>query len=740
MINIALVGNPNCGKTTIFNALTGSTQYVGNWPGVTVEKKIGRLKGFKEVNLVDLPGIYSLSPYSLEETVARDYLLQERPDAIINIVDVSNIERNLYLTSQLLELGLPVVIALNMVDILHKEGGRVNSTELGQALGCTLIQTTASKGEGLEELAQEAVLSVQKEQPEMVHLLTFNAPIEYGITKVMKLYGEVFTSNFPHLTANTICERWFALKLLERDMAMLNRVHLSSEQLEILNDIAGGIECQLQDDVESSIISQRYQQISQMVQRWVKKGKHHGFCGSPTERLDRVLTHRWLALPIFFFIMWCVYYLSIQTIGGWGTEHLQLFFQQTISTYVIQGLQQLQVTAWLIDLIAYGIIGGVGTVLSFLPQLFILFCCLSFLEDCGYMSRVAFIMDRVFQKFGLSGKSFIPMVIGTGCSVPGIMASRTIENEKDRRMTIILTPFIPCGAKLPVFALFAGAFFPTHSWVGPSMYLIGMLTVIVSGICLKHTRLFAGQPATFVMELPRYQWPKLANISRQVWERSWAFVAKAGTIIFVASSVLWFLQSFDLHLNLAKPNESLLADLGRIIAPLFKPLGFGGWEATVALLTGFLAKETIVATFGVLLPTQDGNIAVALTQLFSPLAAYSFMVFILLSAPCMAAIGTIRREMHSWRWTMIAVGYQLGVAYILSLLIYQLGSYGVQQTSFRVVLVNVAIGLLVLCALIIALRRWLRLRDKFVCGMSACGKAGSQCSRCGVIPMSPKLK
>ncbi len=667
-IKIALAGNPNCGKTTIFNELTGSSQYVGNWPGVTVEKKEGKLKGHKDVTIVDLPGIYSLSPYTLEEVVTRNFLIEERPDVIINIVDGSNIERNLYLTTQLVELGIPVVIALNMMDVVNKNGDMINTSKLSKSLGCEVLETSALKGKGLKELSDKAV-EIGKSTPKVTLLNTFSKDTEEVLSNIEKL-----------LKGNSLIKnpRWFYIKLFERDEKVLEYLKLDNNTKDKLDNLINNYEESLDDDAESIITTERYDYIGEITTSCVKKKNNSNLTTS--DKIDKVVTNRWLALPIFALVMLGIYYIAVTTIGSIATDWVNdTLFAELIQGNVSDWLMNMQVADWLHGLIVDGIIGGVGAVLGFVPQIMVLFFLISLLEDCGYMARVAFIMDRIFRRFGLSGKSFIPMLIGSGCSVPAVMASRTIENDRDRKMTIMLTPFIPCSAKLPVFALLAGAFFPSQPWAAPSMYFLGIAMVILSGIILKKTKLFKGDPAPFVMELPQYRIPSLKGLLIHMWDRGKAFIIKAGTIIFVASGLIWFLQSFSWSLQMVDAQDSILASIGNVIAPIFAPLGFGNWQSAVATVTGFLAKENVVATFGVLfglgaeLTESDPNLVSTMGQLFNVVSAYSFMAFTLLAAPCFAAIGAIKREMGSWKWTFIAIGYQTGLAYVVSLIIYQVG-------------------------------------------------------------------
>ncbi len=671
-IKLALAGNPNSGKTTMFNDLTGSAQYVGNWPGVTVEKKEGRLKGSKDVIIQDLPGIYSLSPYTLEEVVARNYLVKENPDAIINIVDGTNIERNLYLTTQLIELGIPVVIALNMIDLVRKNGDTIDLRKLGKALGCEVLETSALKGEGSKQVAERAAaIATSQDSGSMPSV--FNGSVEHAIAHIEESIEDKVAPRFL---------RWYAIKLFERDEKVIEELNLDPDLMAHLEEHIAACEQELDDDSESIITNQRYAYIADVVQSAVKK-KRIGQKMSTSDKIDQIVTNRILALPIFAAVMFCVYYISISTVGDWVTGWTNdTLFGEIITEGMAGWLEGINVAPWLIGLIVDGIIGGVGAVLGFVPQMLILFFMLSILEDIGYMARVAFIMDRIFRRFGLSGKSFIPMLIGSGCSVPGIMASRTIENERDRRMTIMTTSFIPCGAKIPIIGLFAGAIFGGSGLVATSAYFIGVAAVIISGIILKKTKPFAGEAAPFIMELPAYHVPAAANVLRSTWERGWSFIKRAGTIILASSVVLWFLQGFGFvegaFTMVEDNNTSLLAAIGGVIAPIFAPLGFGTWQSAVATITGLIAKENVVSTFGVLYGFAEvaengeeywSNLALD----FTALTAYSFMIFNLLCAPCFAAIGAIRREMNNGKWTWAAVGYLTVFAYVISLIIYQLG-------------------------------------------------------------------
>lgn len=763
-IKIALAGNPNCGKTTLFNALTGSNQFVGNWPGVTVEKKEGKLKKHNDVVIMDLPGIYSLSPYTLEEVVARNYLINERPDAILNIIDGTNLERNLYLTTQLTEIGIPVVVAVNMMDIVNKNGDKIRIDELSRELGCKVVEISALKGTGVMEAAEEAVKAAQGAKTVPQH--SFSGVVEHAIAHI----EEAAVHNMPAEQ-----QRWYAIKLFERDEKVLEQLNLDKSVLAHIEEDIKSAETELDDDAESIITNERYVYIASVIKGCYKK-KNAGQL-TVSDKIDKVVTNRWLALPIFAIVMFAVYFISVSTVGGYATDwvndgvfgdgwHLfgigssdyeaaseeyaepgaiieafesvaeekeidlenasdlksltataYLYNDDTgevekeipvdynvyleaskveepdpaeygvwvpgIPVLAESGLDAINCADWLKDLILNGIIAGVGAVLGFVPQIFVLFILLAFLESCGYMARIAFVMDRIFRKFGLSGKSFIPMLIGTGCGVPGIMASRTIENERDRRMTIMTTTFIPCSAKLPIIALIAGALFGGSPWVAPSAYFVGIAAIILSGIMLKKTKIFSGDPAPFVMELPAYHWPTVGNVLRSMWERGWSFIKKAGTIILLSTIVLWFLQGFGFENGsfgmVEDLNNSILAVIGGAIAWIFTPLGWGDWKAAVAAVTGLIAKENVVGTFGVLYGGFDEvaengwQIWENMRMNFSQLSAYSFLIFNLLCAPCFAAIGAIKREMNSAKWTWFAIGYQCGFAYAVSLIVYQLG-------------------------------------------------------------------
>ena len=678
-VKIALAGNPNSGKTTLFNALTGSNQFVGNWPGVTVEKKEGKLKGHKDVVIMDLPGIYSLSPYTLEEMVARNYLIGERPDAIINIVDGTNIERNLYLTTQIMELGIPVIMAVNMADLLEKNGDKIHLNKLSEKLGCEVVSISALKGTGIKEAAEKAVkLANARKVIEPAH--EFSAKAEEIISAVEnRLTGIVPAEQ----------ERFFAIKLLEKDDKIASQMKSAPDVSAEIKEMEDAFD----DDTESIITNERYVYISSIIGDCVTKNRAKEM--STSDKIDRIVTNRWLALPIFAVIMWIVYYVSVTTVGSiltdWTNDTL---FGEWIIPAAQSFFEGIGCADWLTGLIVDGIISGVGAVLGFVPQMLVLFFFLAILESCGYMARVAFIMDRIFRKFGLSGKSFIPMLIGTGCGVPGVMASRTIENDRDRKMTIMTTTFIPCGAKLPIIALIAGAIFNGASWVAPSAYFVGIAAIICSGIILKKTKMFAGDPAPFVMELPAYHMPTAGNVLRSMWERGWSFIKKAGTIITLSTIVVWFLLNFGWvngHFGMlnfdglegaameAAQAECILAKIGNLIAWIFTPLGWGNWKMAVAAITGLVAKENVVGTFGQLFGfaevAEDGTeIWGQLAGSMTVAAGYSFLVFNLLCAPCFAAMGAIKREMNNAKWFWFAIGYQCGLAYIVSLCIYQIGT------------------------------------------------------------------
>lgn len=682
-MKIALAGNPNCGKTTLFNALTGSNQFVGNWPGVTVEKKEGKLKGHKDVVIMDLPGIYSLSPYTLEEVVARNYLINERPDAILNIVDGTNIERNLYLSTQLMELGIPIVMAVNMMDIVQKSGNKIHIDKLKQKLGCEVVEISALKGTGIKEAAAK-VVEVAKKKNAAPPVHKFAPEVEDVLDSVEAKVG----SDIPEEQ-----KRFFAIKLLEKD----DKITLQMKQAPDVSDEIKYIEKEMDDDTESIITNERYVYISSIINECYTKVSKEKMTVS--DKIDRIVTNRFAALPIFAVVMFIVYYVSVSTVGtmatdfvndnifgdGWHLFGIESIFVPSIPDLVTGGLEAIGCAAWLQGLLVDGIVAGVGAVLGFVPQMLVLFIFLAFLESCGYMARVAFIMDRIFRKFGLSGKSFIPMLIGTGCGIPGVMASRTIESDRDRKMTVMTTTFIPCGAKLPIIALIAGALFGGAWWVAPSAYFVGIAAIICSGIILKKTKMFAGDPAPFVMELPAYHLPTVGNVLRSMWERGWSFIKKAGTIILLSTIVVWFATYFgwvDGQFRMLEDMEldhSILAKIGNGIAWIFAPLGWGDWKSAVAAITGLVAKENVVGTFGILYGFAEvaedgaeywGELAGSMTTV----AAYSFLVFNLLCAPCFAAMGAIKREMNSAKWFWFAIGYQTLLAYVVSLCIYQIGT------------------------------------------------------------------
>ena len=776
-IKIALAGNPNSGKTTLFNALTGSNQFVGNWPGVTVEKKEGKLKKHDDVTIMDLPGIYSLSPYTLEEVVARNYLIDQRPDAILNIIDGTNLERNLYLTTQLTELGIPVVIAINMMDVVRKNGDKINVEELSRELGCKIVEISALKGEGVMEAAEAAIEAAKSTKTVPMH--TFSGPVEHAIAHI----EEAAVHGLPEEQ-----QRWYAIKIFERDDKVLAKLDIPAETMAHIETDIKAAEKELDDDAESIITNERYVYIAEIIKACYRK-KNAGQL-STSDKIDRVVTNRWLGLPIFALVMFIVYYLSMVTVGsaatdwandglfgdGWhllgigSAEYNEVAEEYGDASLIVDGynayiekngalaadgtftydvedeetlavttetatmadyekamatlaelgeepdpadygvwvpgipvlvgglLENVGTAEWLSGLILDGIVAGVGAVLGFVPQMLVLFLLLAFLEACGYMARIAFVLDRIFRKFGLSGKSFIPMLIGTGCGIPGVMASRTIENERDRRMTIMTTTFIPCGAKVPFIAMIAGAIFGGSAWVSTSAYFIGMAAIIISGIMLKKTKMFAGDPAPFVMELPAYHWPTLGNVLRSMWERGWSFIKKAGTIILLSTIFVWFTSYFgwvDGTFQMLSDEQidcSILARIGGAIAWIFAPLGWGNWQAVVASITGLVAKENIVGTLGVLYGGGDGSVYDAMAAAFTGITAYSFLVFNLLCAPCFAAIGAIKREMNNRKWTWFAIGYQCGFAYVIALMINQFG--GLFTGSANILGVIVAAALL----------------------------------------------
>jgi len=665
VLKIALAGNPNSGKTTLFNALTGSNQYVGNWPGVTVEKKEGKLKKDNSVVLTDLPGIYSLSPYTLEEIVARDYLIKEYPDAILNIVDGTNLERNLYLTTQLMELGIPVVMAINMMDIVRKNGEKINTAALSKAIGCEIVEISALKLTGIDEAADKAIEAAKSGKKMPSHI--FSGRIEHALAHI----EERAIHSLPEEL-----QRWYAIKIFERDEKVLKELKLTKKTIEHIEQDIKLVETEFDDDSESIITNERYDYVDKVLKGSYKKKPAGNFTLS--DKIDRIVTNRFLALPIFVLAMWLVYTISIGTIGDWTVGFMNdTLFAETIIPFVTNTLTNMSIAPWLISLVADGIIGGVGAVLGFVPQMLILFLLLSLLEDCGYMARVAFIMDRLFRKFGLSGKSFIPLLVATGCGVPGIMASRTIEQDRDRKMTIMTTGFIPCGAKMPIVGLVAGALFGGSGLIATASYFIGVAAVIVTGLMLKKTKPFAGNPAPFVMELPAYHAPVASNILRTTWERGWSFIKRAGTVILAASVVIWVLNSLSFEggfhfITEENTGATVLEVIGGVVAPIFAPLGFGNWQATVATVLGLVAKEEVVGVFGAL---GLGTAEEAMVTIFngSALSGFSFLVFNLLCAPCFAAMGAIKREMNNWRWTAAAISYMCVFAYAVCLMINQFG-------------------------------------------------------------------
>ena len=784
-IRIALAGNPNSGKTTLFNALTGSNQFVGNWPGVTVEKKEGKLKKHEGVTITDLPGIYSLSPYTLEEVVARNYLLGERPDAILNIIDGTNLERNLYLTTQLTELGIPVVVAINMMDLVKKNGDKINVEELSRQLGCKVVEISALKGTGVMAAAEAAIDAAKNSKTVPQH--TFSGSVEHALAHI----EEAAVHNMPEEQ-----QRWYAIKIFERDDKVLSSLNIDKGVLEHIENDIKAVETEMDDDAESIITNERYIYIGEVIKACYKKKNHGGL--STSDRIDRIVTNRWLGLPIFAVVMFIVYWVAMVGVGAPATDwandglfgdgwHLlgidggygdlaeeygeaslivdgyDAYIEENGSlaadgtfTYEVEDEETLAVSTetatmadyekakatierigeepdpadygvwvpgipvlvgnaleaagtadWLSGLILDGIVAGVGAVLGFVPQMLVLFLMLAFLEACGYMARIAFVLDRIFRKFGLSGKSFIPMLIGTGCGIPGIMASRTIENERDRRMTIMTTTFIPCGAKVPFIGMIAGALFGGSAWVSTSAYFIGMAAIIISGIMLKKTKMFAGDPAPFVMELPAYHWPTLGNVLRSMWERGWSFIKKAGTIILLSTIFVWFTSRFgwlDGQFGMLEEDQisaSILAKIGNAIAWIFAPLGWGNWQATVASITGLVAKENIVGTLGVLYSGGAGTVYDAIAAAFNGITGYSFLVFNLLCAPCFAAIGAIKREMNSPKWTWFAIGYQCGFAYAVALMINQFGGLFTGNAN----IIGVIAAVIVLAAIIYMLVR-----------------------------------
>ena len=702
-IKIALAGNPNCGKTTLFNALTGSNQFVGNWPGVTVEKKEGRLKGEKDVIITDLPGIYSLSPYTMEEVVARNVLIDQRPDALLNIIDATNLERNLYLTTQLAELGIPMVVALNMMDVVRKNGDRIDAAKLSNHLGVPVIEISALKGDGVMEAAQRAV-QMARSGKKTIPQHRFAGSIEHALAHI----EEVVLHDMPEEQ-----QRWFAVKIFERDEQLIEKLNISKDKLAHIEQDIKACEKEMDDDSQSIITSARYTYIASIIDGCVKKS-NRGM--STSDKIDRVLTNRILGLPIFAAIMTLVYYIAISTVGTALTDWTNdVFVGEWILPAAQSFFEGIGCADWLTGLIVDGVISGVGAVLGFVPQMLVLFLELCILEDCGYMARIAFIMDRVFRRFGLSGKSFIPMLVGTGCGVPGVMASRTIEQERDRRMTIMTTTFIPCGAKMPIVGLMAGAIFGGAWWVAPSAYFVGIAAIIISGIILKKTKPFAGEPAPFVMELPAYHVPTVKNVLRGTWERGWSFIKKAGTIITLSSVFVWFTSSFgfvDGAFGMVEEiDQSILATIGNAVCFIFAPLGFGDWQATVATILGLVAKEEVVGTFGTLFAVagdalemvDEGDFAglVNIAAQFTQLSAYSFLIFNLLCAPCFAATGALQREMNNAKWTWAAIGWECGFAYAVALIVYQIGGLFTGDTTFGAGTVAAVIVLGVLVYLIV---------------------------------------
>ena len=690
-IKIGLAGNPNCGKTTMFNNLTGAKQYVGNWPGVTVEKKSGKIKGYNDVELVDLPGVYSLSPYTLEEVVTRNFMIDEKPDAIINIIDASNIERNLYLTTQILELGIPTVIALNMMDIIEKRGDIIDIEKLSKILGCPVVKTSALKGDGTKDVAAKAI-EIAKNNKSNNFNMNFSKEVKDALEDIK---GLIRSNNINYSGSN---EQWMAIKIFERDSDFINKITLNNDVKEKIESIIVKCEEEFDDDAEGIITGERYEFIGTLVSKVIKKkntSKH-----TISDKIDKIVTNRILALPIFALIMWAVYYIAVSSLGtiltDWTNDTL---FGEIIGENVATFLENVGTAPWLQSLINDGIIAGVGAVLGFVPQIMLLFFLLSLLEDCGYMARIAFIMDRILRKFGLSGKSFIPVLISSGCGVPGIMSTRTIENDKDRRLTIMLTTFIPCSAKLPIIALFAGSIFGGSSWVAPVVYFLGIFMIIICGIILNKTKMFKGEAAPFVMELPQYHIPSMKNVLIHMWDRAKAFIAKAGTIIFVACAVIWFTSSFNWTLQMVDAQDSILASIGRVIAPIFAPLGFGNWQSAVSTVTGLVAKENLVGTFGVLFGIAEAaeDTPTLLTQIgtmFTAASGLAFIAFNMLNAPCFAAIGAIRREMGSWKWMWITVGFQTLTAYIVALVINQVGSLLLGNGSVVGAIISILIAIL----------------------------------------------
>ena len=701
-IRIALAGNPNSGKTTMFNYLTGSNQYVGNWPGVTVEKKEGKVKGYKEAHVVDLPGIYSLSPYTLEEVVTRNYLLDEYPDVVINIIDASNLERNLYLTTQIMEIGVPVVVALNMMDIVQKRGDSIDINALSEALGCPVLETAAVKGQGCKEIVEKAMELAQKNKTQNKQKHKFSQPLENILGKIEAILLEEGVTEYT---------RWYAVKCFELDEKAMDKIQLSQQQRTRIENLVKNYETAHHDDRESIIANARYEYIETVIQKCYVR-KVTGMTVS--DKIDRIITNRWLALPIFAGIMFLVYFISVSWLGTIATDWTNdVLIGEIVQGNVSSWLEMANAAPWLQGLLVDGIIGGVGAVIGFIPQICLLFFLLSILEDCGYMARVAFILDRLFRKIGLSGKSFIPLMVSTGCGVPGIMASRTIESERDRKMTIMVTTFIPCSAKLPIIAMIGSSLFGGSPWIAPSIYFLGIAMVVICGLILKHTNLFIGDSAPFVMELPNYHLPRPKGVLLNVWDKAKSFLKKAGTVIFVSSVLLWFLSNFSWQMQMVDTQESMLAAIGGFIAPIFAPLGFNSWEATVATLTGFIAKENVVATFGILLGVgesalDDPATLLGLGAVFSTVSAYAFLAFNMICAPCLAAIGAIKKEMGSWKWMLFTITFQTVTAYLLALLIFQVGSAIFLQGS----IVNAVISICIVAAIITGILVYSKIRRK----------------------------
>lgn len=678
-MKIALAGNPNCGKTTLFNDLTGSTQYVGNWPGVTVEKKEGRLRGHKDVIITDLPGIYSLSPYTLEEVVSRNYLMNDHPDAIVDLVDATNLERNLYLTTQVVELGIPVVLALNMMDIVKKSGDRIDAAKLGDALGCEVVETSALKGTGSMEAAEKA-LSIAGEKAAAPVRQIFSKPVEQALSAIAEEFKDAFSP---------ARARWYAVKLFERDEKALETLGLTSGQKEKLESLIAPVEQELGDDSETIVTNERYEYIATVIEKCLHKS---GRSMSTSDKIDRIVTNRFLALPIFAAVMFLMYFVSVTTLGGIATDWVNdTLFGDWITNGVTAALNAAHAADWLNSLIVNGLIGGVGTVLGFVPQMLILFFFLSVLEDSGYMARVAFIMDRIFRKFGLSGKSFIPILVGTGCGVPAIMATRTIENEKDRRMTIMLTTFMPCTAKTVIIGMITATFFPRSFLIAPAMYFLGVAVIVLSGIALKKTDYFGGDPAPFVMELPPYHIPSVRGVLIHMWERSRMFIIKAGTIIFTVCVLVWFLSSFSFQMQMVDIEKSMLATVGHALTWFFAPLGFGSWKGAVATISALMAKESAISTLAVLQGVSDpdnaGAVMKGIAQMFTPIAGFSYMILNLFDPPCIVAMSTTSREMNSGKWTAIAIGFQVVLGYSLAFIAFQFGSllYGASFGAGQIV-------------------------------------------------------